>query len=72
MRIIDQQKESINKCALSNVPPSSTMNATAATAADGDVSNLSMLTSQRGWSTTLMVPRPLGKGGGRQRRRRPQ
>ena len=64
MRIIDQQKELINKCASSNVPPPSTTNATAATTADGNVSNLPMLTSQRGRSRTLAVLRTPGKGGG--------
>ncbi len=64
MRIIDQQKELINKCALSNMRPPSTMNATAAAAADGDVDDLPMMmTLQQGQSITSAVPRPPGKGG---------
>jgi hypothetical protein len=65
IRIIDQQKESMNKCALSNVPPPSTMNATDAAAADGNVGDFPMMMmSQWGWSMTSAVLRPLGKGGG--------
>ncbi len=65
MRIIDQQKESNNKCSLSDVPPPSTTTATAAAAAeDGDVGDLPTMTlSRRGRSTTSAVPHPPGKGG---------
>jgi hypothetical protein len=63
IRIIDQQKESSNKRSLSNLPPPSTTTATAAPAVDGSVGDLPMTwTSHWGRSTTLAVPRLLGKG----------
>jgi hypothetical protein len=73
LNIIDQQKESNNKPALSNVPLPLTTTAIAAAAADGDVSNLATTTmSQRGRSMTLAACIRRGRGGQRQWRRSQQ
>jgi hypothetical protein len=65
MRLIDQQKESNNKRALSNILPPSIATATTAAALDSKVGNLSTTTtSRRGRSPTLAVPHLPGKGGG--------